>query len=73
MPAQAHLLRLVLYICYGMDRVPPNSFVDTLTPGVTVYRDRTFKEVDKMQCLSLFSLKFVNVPPYNHGAITSVG
>lgn len=33
--------------CYGLNSVAPNSYLEALTPNVTVFEDRTFKEIIK--------------------------
>lgn len=41
---QRQLLPAVYPWCYGLNSVPLNPYVDALTPGGTVFGDRTYKE-----------------------------
>lgn len=35
--------------CYGLHCVPPNSYVEALTPSVTVFGDRAYQEVRRVE------------------------
>ena len=44
-------MKISLSFCYGLNCVPTpcNSYVEALTPSVTVFEDRAFKEVIKVK------------------------
>lgn len=34
----------VVHHCYGVNRIPPNSYVETQSPSVTICEDRAFRK-----------------------------
>lgn len=44
--------------CYGLKYIPQNSYVEALTPIVTVFGDRPFKETTGWDCNPIGLLSF---------------
>ena len=49
-------------MCYGLNHVPPNSYVEVLIPNVTVFGDRVFREIIKVN-------KVIRAGPYSKGLV----
>lgn len=42
-------LCVLLEWCYGMSYVPPNLYIEVLTPSVAIFGDRAFTDVAKVK------------------------